>query len=1331
MPRFTRPNASPSKLTLRLLTLVGVLLATGAPSGQERRAEGPRPITAADYARAERFLGPGVNPLVIGGQVTPNWLSDDRFWYRNQVSDGYEFILVDPVGRTRKPAFDHARLAATLSAATKGSYPSHALPFESIELSGDMKTFSFDHNARRWTCDVQGARCADTGAATGRGTAAASGRPGGRGQGRFDVRSPDGTRTAFIRDWNLWVRDAATGEERQLTTDGVKYFGYATDNAGWSSSDRAIVLWSPDSKRIATYQQDEREVGEMYLVSTPVSPVTHPTLRVSRFPLPGDKVMAMLHRVIIDADSGQVLRLQMPPDFHRATLGDDVSLDDWKWSPDARQFAFISTSRDHKEAVLRVADATTGSVRTIISEKVATHYESRIGCQVLWSSNEVLWYSERDNWGHLYVYDLTTGSLLHQVTFGEGPVMQLLRIDEKTRTVWFQAQGREPGEDPYFRHVYRIGLDGRGYTSLTPVVSDHTAQLSPSGRFLIDTYSQPDQEPAVALRDGDGKFVMMLEKADISRLRATGWQPPMPIKMKARDGKTDICGLLFRPTNFDPARKYPIVNNVYPGPQTGSTGSRAFAAARGDRQALAELGFIVVTIDGMGTPGRSKSFQDAYYGAMGRDNTIPDQIAGMKELAARYSWIDLSRAGIWGHSGGGFATTTAMFRFPDFFAAGIAESGNHDQRLNEDDWGERYQGLVVSNPDGTDSYAAEANQDFAKNLKGHLLLAHGTMDTNVPPYQTMLVVDALIKANKDFDLLMLPNQNHGYGSASAYMMRKRWDYFVKHVMGVEPPKEYLMQQAGAGRGTAPGAPPAPGAAPAPTAPTKADLLRGAYGPYRANNDLLSYHLDIRVDPEKRYISGKNTIRFRMLKDGTRIQLDLVDVLSVDKILIGTTALKYERDSGAVFVDFPETLRRGKTYAIDFYYSGNPKETGRFGGIAFRKDPAGRHWINTACQGIGASVWWPNKDQLQDEVESMRLSVSIPNDLVDVSNGKFMGKTDLGDGYTRWDWLVQYPINNYSVSLNIGKYVHFTDTANGMTLDFYSLPESLEKAKKQFAQAKSMIECFEKYFGEYPFKKDGYKLIEAPYSGMEHQSAVTYGNHFANGYLERDWTGVGVSLKFDFIIIHESAHEWFGNSITDADVADMWIHEGWGTYMECLYVEHMFGYDDALKYTNGYKSKVRNREPIVPPRGINRTPPQDMYFKGALFIHTLRSIVNDDARWWPLVREFYQHFKYQNITTDDVIGFFNQKVGKDLTPIFDQYLRQALLPTLDLQFLEGGQVAYRWTAGVKKFNMPIKVGQKGKWQVITPTTDWKVMTTALEKEDFDVATDLYYVNVSKQ
>ena len=529
----------------------------------------------------------------------------------------------------------------------------------------------------------------------------------------------------------------------------------------------------------------------------------------------------------------------------------------------------------------------------------------------------------------------------------------------------------------------------------------------------------------------------------------------------------------------------------------------------------------------------------------------------------------------------------------------------------------------------------------------------------------------------------------------------------------------------------PAPPSAPPVLPTQKPPTRGDILRGEYGRYRANNDLLFYHLDVRVDPAKKSITGRNTIRFRMLKDDTRIQLDLYANLSVDKILLGQVPLNYERELNTVFVDFPETLRAGREYAIDFYYSGLPKERGRFGGMAFRKDPSGHDWINTACEEEGAAVWWPNKDQWRDEVERMELSVAIPNDLVDVSNGKFVGKTDLGDGYTRWDWLIQYPINNYDVSLNIGNYVHFADKLGDMPLDFYVTPGNLEGGKRQFAQAKPMLEAYEHYFGEYPFKKDGYKLIEVPYSGMEHQSAVTYGNHFANGYLERDWTGVGTSLKFDFIIIHESGHEWFGNAVSAADVSDMWIHEGWTTYLEGLYVEHLFGHDEALKYLNGYKSKVRNREPIITQRGVHRSPSQDMYFKGALFLNTLRSVVDDDARWWKLLRDLFQHFKYQNIMTEDLVQFVNAQLGQNLTPVFDQYLRRADLPTLELSFDEAeGTLAYRWKADERAFAMPVRIGAPGAWQIIHPTTDWKVMETSLKKSDVEVATDLYYVNVTK-
>lgn len=517
-----------------------------------------------------------------------------------------------------------------------------------------------------------------------------------------------------------------------------------------------------------------------------------------------------------------------------------------------------------------------------------------------------------------------------------------------------------------------------------------------------------------------------------------------------------------------------------------------------------------------------------------------------------------------------------------------------------------------------------------------------------------------------------------------------------------------------------------------TAARENGALRGDYGRFRANNDLLFYHLDVRVDPDKKFLSGKNTIRFRMLKDDNRIQIDLHSALNVDKILYNNRALKYTRESRATFVDFPETLRRGQTYTIDFYYSGNPVETGRFGGITFKKDSAGNFWVNTSCEGPGASIWFPNKDQWRDEVENMRISVSIPDNLTDVSNGKFLGKTDLGEGYTRWDWEVQYPINNYDISMNIGNYVHFSDQYKNLPLDYYVLPQNLEKAKKQFAQVNKMMEAYEHYFGDYPFKKDGYKLIEVPYAGMEHQSAVAYGNRFENGYYGRDWTGAGISLKFDFIIIHESGHEWFGNSVTAADRSDMWIHEGWTTYMELLYVEYLWGHDDAIKYANGLKPKVKNDSAIITARDTGTEPSQDQYFKGALFINTLRSVINDDEKWFKLIHDFYQRFKYQTIMTEDVVAFFNKETKMNLTPVFNQYLRHTAIPTLELKFDEKrGVVAYRWKTDESGFAMPVRVGTREQWQIIQPTSQWREMKTSVKKDNFEAATDFYYINVSKE
>jgi dipeptidyl aminopeptidase/acylaminoacyl peptidase len=756
-------------------------------------------LTAADYARAEKFMGYNTNPLV-SHSIRPVWMPDDRFWYRDTSAEGSEFLVFDPAKPIAQPAFDHAKVAAALAAASGKTYDKAHLPFMSFEYSANGQSISFNivPGPKRWSCDVQGKTCAEI-----KSDASANG---GRGAGaRSEVPSPDKKRVAFLRDYNLWVRDVASGKETQLTTDGVKDFGYATDNAGWIQSDNPVLLWSPDSRKIATFQQDQRKVGEMYLVETKVG---HPTLKAWKYPLPGDAEVTMIERVIIDVDAAggpKVLRLKMPPDQHRSTLCDHIVCrgTEWvdvQWAPDSASLVFVSSSRDHKQANVRVADAASGAVRDVLEEKVATQYESgqgRANWHYLAGTNELIWFSERDNWGHLYLYDFATGRLKNQITSGEWGVLQLLRVDEKERLAYFLASGRESGVNPYFQHLYRIGLDGKGLTLLTPERANHVVELSPSGKFFTDTFSRPDVAPVTVLRDSSGKLVAGVETADIKRLSTTGWRPPMLITVRARDGVTDLYGLMFSPTNLDPARKYPIINQIYPGPQGGSVGNWSFSAARGDAQALAELGFVVVQIEGMGNPMRSKKFHDFYYGNMG-DNTLPDQIAGMKQLAQQFKWIDIDKAGIWGHSGGGYATADAMFRYPDFFKVGISEAGNHDNREYEDDWGERYIGLLERKADGTTNYDDQANQSLAKNLKGHLLLAHGTMDDNVPPYNTLLVVNELIKANKDFDLLLLPNRRHGF-AAEPYMIRRRWDYFVRYLMGAEPPQGYELKPAADGQ----------------------------------------------------------------------------------------------------------------------------------------------------------------------------------------------------------------------------------------------------------------------------------------------------------------------------------------------------------------------------------------------------------------------------------------------------------------------------------------------------------------------------------------------------
>jgi len=513
--------------------------------------------------------------------------------------------------------------------------------------------------------------------------------------------------------------------------------------------------------------------------------------------------------------------------------------------------------------------------------------------------------------------------------------------------------------------------------------------------------------------------------------------------------------------------------------------------------------------------------------------------------------------------------------------------------------------------------------------------------------------------------------------------------------------------------------------------SKENKLWGNYSEYRANNDLLSYDLSIRVDPEQEFISGNNKIRFKMLKADNTIQLDLYQNLNIDKILHKNKTLNYRRESNTVFIYFPEQLAKDSIEQIDFYYSGSPKATGRFGCFTFKKDSLGKHWVNTACQGTGSMVWWPNKDQQPDEVDNMIMRVSVPSDLKNISNGRLIATNILPNGYTEYVWQTLNPINNYSVSLNIGNYVHFGEKLDELTLDYYVLEQDLDKAKKQFIQAKPMMASYQKYFGQYPFIEDGYKLIQAPYTGMEHQSAVTYGNGFKNGYnrgegVSNDWTGVGVSLKFDFIIIHETGHEWFGNSLTSYDFSDSWIHEGWCTYAEAVYVEDQFGYDDAIKYLNGYKGKVENKFPMVGQPSVAHWPTSDIYFKGTLFINTLRHIVNDDEKWWAGVKAYTTGFKKSQLYTTDVLNFFNKYFDYDFEKVFDQYLYFNDIPTLEVSN-KNGQLKYRWQSDVAGFDMPIDVEISGEKVRLYPKETWQSIAST---EELNVFEQLFYINIKE-
>ncbi|MBI6118439.1 M1 family metallopeptidase [Salegentibacter maritimus] len=512
--------------------------------------------------------------------------------------------------------------------------------------------------------------------------------------------------------------------------------------------------------------------------------------------------------------------------------------------------------------------------------------------------------------------------------------------------------------------------------------------------------------------------------------------------------------------------------------------------------------------------------------------------------------------------------------------------------------------------------------------------------------------------------------------------------------------------------------------------TEADSLRGSLRPERAF-DVQKYHLKLKVEPEKQFISGSNTISFIAEENLSTIQIDLFENMNVDSILQNNKALDFKRKHNAVFIELDDLVETDEQGEIQFYYSGKPivaKNAPWDGGFVWDKDENGNPWIGVAVQGTGASLWYPNKDHQSDEPEEVQLDIAVPNGLMNVSNGQFLGEKDLDNGFTEWSWKTVNPINNYNVMINIANYEHFSESYGDLDLDYYVLPYNLEKAKKQFKEVKPMMDCFYEKFGEYPFVEDGFKLIETPYLGMEHQSAVAYGNEYKMGYKGNDLSGTGIGLKWDFIIIHESGHEWYGNSITARDIADMWIHEGFTSYSEAVYIECRWGKKEAQEYLKGTRSGLGNTSKIIGDYGVNSEGSGDMYFKGANLLNTIRSIYDNDELWWKTLKDYTETYKHQIIDTRTTENFFNEATEVDLQPIFDQYLRHAALPNLQFR-KENGKTQVKWVTDVEDFKMPVDIFIDGKEIRINPTNQWQNLNYKIAPEEIKVNDLEFYIEVN--
>jgi dipeptidyl aminopeptidase/acylaminoacyl peptidase len=760
--------------------LVGAMAISSAASAQG---------TQADYERA-LGLRKQYESLVGNAADAPRWVGrTHRFYYRRAVKGGHDFILADADAKTKQPAFDHAKIAASLSNAASKPYGALTLPFNAFDFVDNDGAIQFVADNATWRCTIADSLChkatpaelqqaGGRGGRGGGGRGAGAGAPGrgGSGDGTPQVRvSPDGAREAAIWNYNIVIRDVATGKnESVLSTDGSEGDPY----------ELASIAWSPDSKKIAASRVRPGYRREVHYVESSPADQVQPKHSVNVYAKPGD-VLALPQPSIFDVDSKRefvVGNTLFPSPF-------DISR--FQWRKDSGTLTFEYNQRGHQVYRVIEVDAATGAARAVISEEPQTFFNYRTANGGLSDSGkkyrydvadgkEVIWMSERDGWNHLYLYDGATGHVKNQITKGDWAVRNVWSVDEQKRQLIFSAGGMYPGKDPYFAHYYRINFDGTGLAPLTTADANHNLVFSDDGAYYVDVYSRVDLPPVVELhRTGDASLVETLEQGDITDLKASGWKPPEVFIAKGRDGKTDIWGNIYRPSHFDPSRKYPVIENIYAGPQ-GSFVPKSFSAYNG-MQSIAELGFIVVQIDGMGTSNRSKAFHDVAWKNLG-DAGFPDRILWHKAVAAKYPYYDISRGvGIYGTSAGGQSSLGGLLFHGDFYKVAVSASGCHDNRMDKIWWNEQWMGWPIG-----PEYSASSNVDNAKNLTGDLLLIFGEMDTNVDPSSTLQVVNQLIKHDKNFDLLEIPGANHTSGGP--YGDHKRWDFFVQHLLGVTPPR---------------------------------------------------------------------------------------------------------------------------------------------------------------------------------------------------------------------------------------------------------------------------------------------------------------------------------------------------------------------------------------------------------------------------------------------------------------------------------------------------------------------------------------------------------------